>query len=142
MTDSEIWDKVNSIDLEFVKSKLLSRKGFWWKLFHNIKKLESEYRQFLFNICKNPDEKLSPTKNADEIWHEHILHTKKYSEDCESLIGRMIHHNPTVKNFCDCSGGCFMGCNTYVVKPKLASCGTCAGGGGSGECSAFCNYVR
>jgi hypothetical protein len=32
----------------------------------------------------------------DDLWHEHILDTQKYKEDCESVFGKFIHHNPHV----------------------------------------------
>ncbi|GMH94889.1 hypothetical protein TL16_g13029 [Triparma laevis f. inornata] len=31
---------------------------------------------------------------VDLLWHAHILHTKKYSNDCKKLCGEMVHHEP------------------------------------------------
>lgn len=33
-------------------------------------------------------------KDIDELWHNHILNTEKYHEDCETLFGFYFHHVP------------------------------------------------
>jgi hypothetical protein len=35
-----------------------------------------------------------PTRGADAIWHAHILHTRRYREDCEALVGHFVDHEP------------------------------------------------
>jgi len=35
-----------------------------------------------------------PSEEVDAIWHEHILHTRRYREDCFSLVGHFIDHQP------------------------------------------------
>src|SRR4051812_20170867 len=37
---------------------------------------------------------LSPTSEIDAVWHAHILHTKKYMQDCARLFGGYLHHTP------------------------------------------------
>jgi hypothetical protein len=34
--------------------------------------------------------------DLDQFWHQHILDTAKYSSDCQTLFGKIIHHNPHV----------------------------------------------
>ncbi len=34
--------------------------------------------------------------DLDQFWHQHILDTAKYANDCNRLFGRMIHHNPHI----------------------------------------------
>ena len=38
-------------------------------------------------------------KNADVIWHEHILETKRYRADCERIFGPgyYLDHNPSTR---------------------------------------------
>jgi hypothetical protein len=36
----------------------------------------------------------SHTELADLIWHEHMLDTKRYAQDCGRLFGRFLHHVP------------------------------------------------
>jgi hypothetical protein len=38
---------------------------------------------------------LVPNKEIDEIWHLHILDTKKYSKDCSEIFGSFFHHSPS-----------------------------------------------
>jgi hypothetical protein len=35
-----------------------------------------------------------PCKLADEIWHQHILDTVAYRQDCEALFGEFLDHFP------------------------------------------------
>ena len=63
---------------------------------------EKEYRQHLLLCFKNQvddtKELVVPTKNADVIWHEHILDTKNYGEFCKKLYGKTLHHTPGLKS--------------------------------------------
>lgn len=92
---AEKWDLVESLDFVAVKLKVLKSKSWWWKLKHDIGDVESEYRQFLYLIAINPGKTVVPwTQDVDDFWHQHILDTKKYREDCEKVFGRFIDHNP------------------------------------------------
>lgn len=52
------------------------------------------YKQFLYLSKSNEDVKIIPTKEVDEFWHFHIQDTRKYAEDCQIFLGRMLHHFP------------------------------------------------
>ncbi len=93
--DQDKWALVQSIDLNSVKVKLSDKKGWWWRLWHNVDNIEKEYRQFLYLAVMNPEEVVVPwTQVLDDFWHEHILDTAKYEKDCQTLFGKMFHHNP------------------------------------------------
>lgn len=93
--NNDHWMKIQEIDLESVKGKLKERKGWWWGLWHSVTHLEEEYRRFLYLIAEDPKRTVVPWSQAlDDFWHEHILDTRKYREDCERVFGEMIHHNP------------------------------------------------
>lgn len=55
---------------------------------------ELAYRQYLALCRDNPGQSVAPTRDADEVWHAHILHTKEYARDCEEYFGRFLHHSP------------------------------------------------
>lgn len=55
---------------------------------------ESLYRQFLALHKKHPAAMLVPTRLVDAVWHEHLLDTKKYIADCDTLFGSYLHHHP------------------------------------------------
>jgi hypothetical protein len=52
------------------------------------------YKNFLLLHHLHPGVTLVPTKEIDECWHNHILHTKKYHRDCEQIFGHHLHHDP------------------------------------------------
>jgi hypothetical protein len=56
-----------------------------------------EYRRFLILKMENPGVKLAPTGLMDKAWHTHILDTRRYAEDCETMFGRFLHHHPSYK---------------------------------------------
>ena len=37
---------------------------------------------------------MPPPPDVDEIWHAHILNTRRYAEDCSRLFGTFHHHYP------------------------------------------------
>lgn len=57
-------------------------------------KAELEYRRFLSLKCWYPCQPLVPSKEIDAIWHAHILDTRAYREDCNSLFGHFMDHYP------------------------------------------------
>lgn len=89
----EYGQKISGIDLDSVKQRLVEREN-WTPA--QADEIEAKYRVFLLLIALNPSESLSPTVAVDEMWHAHILDTRKYITDCESVLGqgRYIHHNP------------------------------------------------
>ncbi len=61
---------------------------------HDWDKSEKEYRRFLALKMLHPETALVPSKQIDDIWHAHILDTKAYREDCQTLFGRFMDHFP------------------------------------------------
>lgn len=89
---------VESLDLNSVKKKFLSKKSWWWTLRNDTDELEKEYRQFLFLVSTNLDKNVVPwSRDLDDFWHEHILDTRKYDADCKKICGQYIHHDPNFK---------------------------------------------
>ena len=66
----------NEIDLD-----LLDESVYFYRVFLHLKKLY-------------PEEIIVPTKEVDIVWHNHILFTKKYHQDCEKIFGKYLHHSP------------------------------------------------
>jgi len=56
--------------------------------------MESEYRKFLALHLAFPDADVVPCKLVDEMWHQHILDTRAYHDDCEAIFGDYLHHFP------------------------------------------------
>jgi hypothetical protein len=55
--------------------------------------IEVWYRRFL-KICYFQKKAVVPLGNIDELWHTHILFTRKYHEDCHRAFGHDLHHRP------------------------------------------------
>ena len=55
---------------------------------------ELEYRKFLSLKKWYPKLSLVPSKLVDKFWHEHILDTQSYTNDCDVLFGFYLHHYP------------------------------------------------
>lgn len=62
---------------------------------HEAEKACELYRNFLYLNVKYPEcAPLPPSDDVDEFWHNHILDTKKYAQDCQMIFGKYLHHYP------------------------------------------------
>lgn len=55
---------------------------------------ECEYRKLLSLKKWYPKLSFVPSKLVDKYWHEHILDTKSYLDDCNAVFGYFVHHYP------------------------------------------------
>lgn len=55
-----------------------------------------QYKNYLFLIRKYSSEytHIPRSNDIDEIWHHHILDTRKYQEHCHTIFGYYLHHDP------------------------------------------------
>lgn len=54
-----------------------------------------QYRNFLFLKKKYGSQYvLPPSREIDEVWHAHVLHTKDYFNFCNIVFGEYLHHTP------------------------------------------------
>ncbi|CAM4438842.1 MAG: hypothetical protein LEGION0398_MBIBDBAK_00582 [Legionellaceae bacterium] len=56
------------------------------------------YKKFLLLKKKYFQFSIIPTREIDEFWHNHILHTKQYMEDSQNIYGIYLHHTPLLNN--------------------------------------------
>lgn len=87
--------KIDALDLTMVKMKLclpVEKEGKGWmpELADNV---EVHYKRFL-KLCLLRSEDVVPSKLIDEMWHAHILDTRKYQADCRRVFGHYVHHFP------------------------------------------------
>lgn len=55
----------------------------------------AQYKNYLFLLKKYRHQYLlPPSTDIDEVWHNHILHTKEYIEFCNHAFGEYLHHSP------------------------------------------------
>ena len=78
------------LDLADIKFKLIAEKG-WTDARASM--IEPQYKAFLF-LSGHGENMLVPSHDVDEMWHAHILDTRKYMADCDAFFGEYIHHYP------------------------------------------------
>jgi hypothetical protein len=86
-----LWENIQQINFELIKDRMIF-KHHWSEEMTNLSIKEYMVFLYLTQVCEQP---ISPSKEVDEIWHEHILHTNKYENDCYKTFGKFIHHFPT-----------------------------------------------
>src|SRR6266571_7224979 len=89
---------IQALDLETVKIRVMDpvRGEGWTREYADS--IEVAYKTYLTMLAKYPDdaEDILLSEDVDEFWHTHILQTIKYSEDCQTVFGKYLHHNPHV----------------------------------------------
>ncbi len=87
---------VADLDLQNVRLNATRRND--WSPTH-AEALEAAYRRFLYLFAKHPKQTFVPWSNdLDLFWHEHILDTRKYAEDCNEVLGFFLHHDPNIRH--------------------------------------------
>ena len=91
-------DAIEALDLEPVKQRVMDAElGEGWTREY-AEGIERGYKNYLTMLVKYQDdaEDILLSKDVDEFWHTHILQTIKYTEDCERMFGKYLHHNPHI----------------------------------------------
>src|SRR6267143_407192 len=89
---------INALDLESVKVRAMDPElGKGWTREY-AEGIERGYRTYLTMLAKYPDhtEDILLSKDVDEFWHTHILQSIKYTDDCEAVFGKYLHHAPHI----------------------------------------------
>ena len=87
----EALDRVSQLDFTLLKRKLVEEHGWTSEFSEDV---ESLYRRFLALNARYPDRKICPTGPIDTFWHAHILDTRAYARDCDTVFGNFLHHFP------------------------------------------------
>jgi hypothetical protein len=90
-TKTNLVSLLEKLDLETIKMRLVSKKD-WTK--EKADRIEILYKNYLASAAINQNVKLVPSSEVDDMWHEHILDTRKYMKDCQEILGYYLHHVP------------------------------------------------
>lgn len=83
-----------ALDFTLVKLKIQDKEeGLGWDA-TQCDEAEAGYKKFLALKRTYPEKEIVPNKQVDMFWHQHILDTQKYAEDCEIIFGYFMHHFP------------------------------------------------
>jgi len=87
----KILERVSKVDFTPHGYKL-EREYDWGedKINHAIK----IYKEWLVLQVFYEELSFAPSELIDELWHVHILDTRKYMNDCNAIKGEFIHHYP------------------------------------------------
>lgn len=87
-------EKLESLDLKLIAQKLMHpNHGQGWTR-QQVDRAIANYKRFLHLLYLYPHSTIVPTQEIDEVWHQHILDTRKYDQDCQWLFGYFVHHYP------------------------------------------------
>jgi len=87
--------RIVGLELDAVREKATKRHG--WEE-GRAKALEDEYRDFLILLAENDGKTISPwSDDLDLFWHEHILDTRRYAQDCKWIFGHFVQHDPHIE---------------------------------------------
>lgn len=88
---------LETLDLSYIKNYMCSEQYTLPQWTHDDAQIAIQlYKRFLWLVLKyGKQQQIVPTKEIDEVWHNHILHTKKYATDCQAIAGQYIHHDPS-----------------------------------------------
>ena len=78
---------IANIDLEMVKLKLQDAEDGPGLTEEQCNEVEIEYKRFLQLNKKLPELPIVPHRAMDLMWHQHILDTRAYHKDCQTIFG-------------------------------------------------------
>jgi hypothetical protein len=87
---------ITALDLSYIINKMMHETYAlprWTQ--EDADKCCQRYKNFLILLAKHPKVALVPTWDIDEFWHNHILYTQRYTEDCLNIFGYYLHHHPS-----------------------------------------------
>jgi hypothetical protein len=83
---------IKKLDLQYIAKRLVDKQG--WEP-SEAQGAVRKYKNALILLCLHPECLFVPTKQIDEVWHDHILHTQEYMRDCKRIFGEYMHHMPS-----------------------------------------------
>jgi hypothetical protein len=87
----ELADRISKLDLNPIKFKLRESEGYSDQ---EIAVIDKWYRRFLLLATTHPEKAVVVPDPIDDMWHHHILDTRKYEADCKEVFGQFLHHFP------------------------------------------------
>jgi hypothetical protein len=82
------------MDLSYIAGQLMRKPEYSDWTEERFSRAIREYKRFLV-LCKLfPAIELAPSHDVDEIWHRHMLNSRRYADDCHSFFGYFLHHEP------------------------------------------------
>lgn len=85
--------RINGIELEDIVARASTRAK--WTTPAQRRLAEKWYRGYLWlSYVHGKRPVFGIVAEADELWHAHIVYTKRYRRDCQRVFGEFLDHNP------------------------------------------------
>lgn len=130
--------EIDTLDLSHIRKKLTDPTGEYAWSDEKANLAIDEYRDFLRLIFSYPRERLVPGPGVDEVWHLHVLDTRRYAPDCDRIFGYFVHHIPgysdeTASDPAARERTVTLYQTLFGRTPQLSTCGACCCGEAVGE---------
>ena len=89
----KVYPLIKEWDFSLTVQKLQEKDYAGWTKERALK-AEEDYKRYLAITKALNGYQLVPNGDIDRFWHEHILDTRRYAEDCRNLFGEFLHHYP------------------------------------------------
>ena len=99
LNDDGVQVHLPDFDLSYVTDQMLleeKKAGLSTLTDEGLANSVRKYRNYLALAKAYPGVPLMPCLDIDEVWHNHVLNTRRYHEDCMGYFGYMLHHNPAM----------------------------------------------
>lgn len=83
----------SALDLSWIEDHLVTRNGFERE---DAVRAVDAHRCVMEIAADHPSRAIAPPAIADEALHVHMLNSRRYFTDCQSVFGKYLHHNPEV----------------------------------------------
>lgn len=88
-------DEVIHRAMQFSLNEVIARYARDWELsYEDAERHVFELRRFLALCALNDGPAYGMRGQIDEAWHTFIIFTREYSEFCQAVAGRFLHHRP------------------------------------------------
>jgi uncharacterized DUF497 family protein len=89
-------EKARAFDMRPVVRRFMNKRGV---SLERALAVADEMLRYLSLCAVEPDGEWTITGEVDEMWHTFVLFTQRYSEFCQAISGRFIHHVPGEEQF-------------------------------------------
>ncbi|OLC26323.1 MAG: hypothetical protein AUG06_10945 [Actinobacteria bacterium 13_1_20CM_2_65_11] len=87
--------KIYGLNLRQIMQRV--RKNQRWSA-KRAKDAEHWYKNFLWMCYLNRKRPVAALgRDADLVWHNHILNTERYQKDCKTIFGGYLNHRPILR---------------------------------------------
>ena len=85
---SALEQRINGVDWAPLLRRCVRRLGWSAARANDVLAAYQQFLELKINTADFDASILSPPLLVDEMWHLHVLDTKRYKRDCETMVGR------------------------------------------------------